>query len=262
MADADGAETADGFPIEELSRRTGMTVRTLRAYQSKRVMPPPEVRARIGYYTERHVARVELVKELQAEGFKLETIARMLDQSGQGDRDVLRFSRTVRSLFGEEPAQIVTIDELAARFQVESGAGALLSRAEKLGLIRRVDEQRFEEVAPRLLETGVLLQEYGVDAHQALKLLERLRKQADGVAKLYLDTFMTNVWKPFVAAGQPDEDWPRVERALQGLRPIAQEALSAVFDLVMSDRVDELLSRELPRAVQARQTKSSKEKDR
>src|SRR3712207_2385823 len=95
------AEEGSGeFVVEELSRRTGITVRSLRSYQSRKLLPPPAVRGRTGYYDERHVARIELIKDLQSEGFKLDSIARMLDQGGRSDADLLRFTRSVKSMFG------------------------------------------------------------------------------------------------------------------------------------------------------------------
>jgi DNA-binding transcriptional MerR regulator len=248
----DGVDGGPDFPIEELAQRTGMTVRTLRNYQSRKLLPPPEVRARTGYYNERHVARVELVKELQLEGFKLETIARMLDKTGTSDGEILRFSRTVKSLFGDEAPQIVTSAELAERFSAAGNdARGLLARAEKLGLIRRMSDDRYEELAPRLLRAGEALADFHVDAKQALKLVEQLRRHADGVARLYLDVFMNNVWKPFSEAEQPDEQWPTVQDSLQRLRPIAEEALLAVFDLVMAERIEGMMGRELARTVQS-----------
>src|SRR3954449_9246570 len=138
----------ESFPIEELARRTGMTVRTLRAYQSRKLLPAPEVRSRMGYYSNRHVARVELVKDLQAEGFKLDTIARMLDNTGDSDAEILQFSRTVKSLFGEAEPQIVSLSELAERFPAHGSEAEMVQRAERLGLLRQVDDERFEEMAP------------------------------------------------------------------------------------------------------------------
>jgi DNA-binding transcriptional MerR regulator len=58
--------------IDELAQRTGMTVRNIRAHQSRGLLPPPEVRGRTGYYGAEHVARIELIRELQADGFNLE----------------------------------------------------------------------------------------------------------------------------------------------------------------------------------------------
>src|SRR3978361_155636 len=49
--------------IDELAQRTGMTVRNIRAHQSRGLLPPPEVRGRTGYYGQAHLARVELIRE-------------------------------------------------------------------------------------------------------------------------------------------------------------------------------------------------------
>ncbi len=67
------ADDAD-LTIDQLAQRTGMTVRNIRAHQSRGLLPPPEVRARTGYYGAEHVPRVELIKELQADGLPLEFI--------------------------------------------------------------------------------------------------------------------------------------------------------------------------------------------
>ncbi len=37
--------------IRELAERTGMTVRNIRAHQTRGLLPPPVVRGRTGYYT-------------------------------------------------------------------------------------------------------------------------------------------------------------------------------------------------------------------
>src|SRR2546428_10531477 len=70
--------TQADLTIDELAHRTGMTVRNIRAHQSRGLLPPPEVRARTGYYGTEHVARIELIRELQGEGFNLESIRRLL----------------------------------------------------------------------------------------------------------------------------------------------------------------------------------------
>ncbi len=62
--------------LEELTRRLGMTVRTVRFYTTKGLLPPPVRRGRSGYYTPQHVARLELVRELQSHGFTLAAIER------------------------------------------------------------------------------------------------------------------------------------------------------------------------------------------
>ena len=250
LAAASPPDPNDSFVVEELSRRTGMTVRSLRSYQSRKLLPPPTVRGRTGYYDERHVARIQLIQNLQGEGIKLHSIARMLDEGGRSDADLLQFTRSVQTMFNEAEGAITTLEELAARFSVtdiEAGA-RLLDRAARLGLVRQIDEDSYEEISPRLLDIGEhAVSALGLGAQEALDVVAKLRKHADGVAKIYLDLFISNVWSPFVEADQPSEQWADVQRALDELRTLATEALTGAFELVMSERVGEVFEREIVR---------------
>src|SRR4051794_27481490 len=68
----EAATAADqALTIDQLAQRTGMTVRNIRAHQSRGLLPPPEVRGRTGYYGEDHITRIELIQDLQADGFNL-----------------------------------------------------------------------------------------------------------------------------------------------------------------------------------------------
>src|SRR3954469_16186724 len=108
-----------------------MTVRNLRAHQSRGLLPPPEVRGRTGYYGPEHVARVELIRELQTEGFNLEAIRRLLEHSQGSSTELLRFTRAAREPFEDEEPEIVTAEELAEQF---GGTDPdLLERAMELG---------------------------------------------------------------------------------------------------------------------------------
>lgn len=239
----------DSFVIEELSRRTGLTVRSIRAYQSRKLLPPPEVRGRTGYYDERHVDRIELIKDLQSEGLKLDSIARMLDNAGRSDADLLRFTRTVAGLFGDAPGAMATVEDLRQRFGVSAQEEkAVLARAEKLGIIRAVGGEQYEVLSTRLLEAGEhAVHTLGLSAEEALRVVEKLRRHSDGVATAYLDLYVERVWAPFVDAGQPGEEWSGVQEALEMVRNLATEALVASFELVMSERIDEVFGREIAR---------------
>ncbi len=254
---ADASE--DDLTIDELARRTGMTVRNIRAHQSRGLLPAPLLRGRTGYYGPTHVARIEQIRELQAEGFNLEGIRRLLESAGDEDDEVLRFTRAVREPF-EEPGRELTVGELAERWGADDPA--LLARAEKLGLLRPLGEGWYEEVSPALGRAGAEIGRLGVSPHKALDVVERLRKQADGAARAFIDLFIEEVWKPFEAEGRPPERWPEVREALERLRPLATEAVQAVFNLVMTERVEEAFGRELERAAKAAPDRSSRDKRR
>ena len=66
--------------LDELTKRVGMSVRNVRFYTTKGLVPPPIRRGRSGYYTAEHVARLELVRELQGHGFTLSAIEKYVEQ--------------------------------------------------------------------------------------------------------------------------------------------------------------------------------------
>jgi hypothetical protein len=69
---------ADEFTIDELAVRTGLTVRTLRFYANAGLLPAPQRRGRIAYYSAQHRMRLDLVRTLQKHGYTLAAISRVL----------------------------------------------------------------------------------------------------------------------------------------------------------------------------------------
>src|ERR671930_2058730 len=160
-AQGNGAGAQASLTIDELARRTGMTVRNIRAHQSRGLVPPPEVRGRTGYYGDEHLTRIELIKELQADGFNLEAIRRLLEGAGGSTTEVLDFSRALRAPFEDERPEILDVDEMAKRWGGRTDP-ALIERAEGLGLMRTLADGRIEIFSPRLQRGGAELAGLGI----------------------------------------------------------------------------------------------------
>ncbi len=239
---------ADELTIDELARRTGMTVRNIRAHQSRALLPPPQVRGRTGYYGPEHERRIELIRELQADGFKLEAISRLLESAGGSTEEVLRFTRAVKAPFEDEQPQIVSAAELAERWQAgEAAAPRLLRKAERLGILRPLPDGNYEELSPTLGRASAELAALGIPAEAALEVAGEIRKHAGAVAKAFVELFVQRVWKPFEDEGRPEHDLPEVREALERLRPLASDALLAMFQLVMTESVEKQVGREAER---------------
>src|SRR4051812_5451512 len=109
------ASVADDLTIDALARETGMTVRNIRAYQSRGLLPPPDVRARTGFYGPEHVARLKLISDMRAGGMTLRPIKRVLDgvPSAEG---MLGFGRALLGAFSAEEPEVPPAEDLAERF--------------------------------------------------------------------------------------------------------------------------------------------------
>jgi len=247
--------------IRELAERTGMTVRNIRAHQTRGLLPPPLVRGRTGYYNEEHVARIALTREMQADGLNLEAIRRVLEGGDGAATEIFDFTRALRAPFEDEAPEIVEAEELAS---VWGTGGALdpdlMRRAEKLGILRALPDGRIEVISPRLESAAVALADLGVGPEGALATAEKLRRHADGVARAFVDLFVKEIWQPFDRAGRPEADWPKVREALDRMRPLASDALLAVFQIAMGEAVEKASERTL--RVAARRKKPAGRKAR
>jgi DNA-binding transcriptional MerR regulator len=243
----EGGDAAVDMTVDELARRAGMTVRNVRAHQSRGLLQPPEVRGRTGYYGSQHLARLELVKELQAEGFNLEAIRRIIENAPQASsQEALDFTRALTGAFGEEQPEIISADELAEPWG-DDASPEMVRRVVKLGLVRDLGDGSFEVRSPRLRKASEELVTLGVPLETAIEILRTLKRHSESVARAYAKLFVDNVWRPFEEAGEGEQDWSDVNEALERLRPLAAQSLLATFQLVMAETVEKTLERELAR---------------
>ena len=235
---------AERYTIDELARITGMTVRNVRAHQSTGLLPPPELRGRTGYYGPEHRDRLELIQELQADGFNLQAIRRILEALPAGmASELLGFERALKAPWGMEQPEIVDLDTLAQRFAGLEPDPSRLERAEALGVLRQLSDGRIELLSPTLARAAEALYRLGIPLSAAHDVQEALTQHAGAVARTFVDLFLEHVWQPFDEAGQPENEWERIRHALEVMRPLAMEALVATFRMAMTAAADEGLAR-------------------
>jgi DNA-binding transcriptional MerR regulator len=242
------AKTEQQLTIDQLAQATGLTVRNVRSYQSRGLIPPPEVQGRTGYYGAEHLTRLALIREMQAQGFNLAAIAHLLQEARGAGEEVLGFTRSLMTPFETETPEIVEHAELLERLGGEVDP-KLIAKAEKLGLVISIGEHSFEVPSPTLLAAGERLVELGVPLEAALETMDKLRRNTQRIADTFVQMFLDFIWKPFDDAGRPESDWPQVRAALDQLRPLASEALTAGFGPTMTKAVEVAFGKELERGV-------------
>jgi len=231
--------------VEQLAYETGMSVRNIRNHQSRGLLPPPEVRARIGYYGHEHVSRLRLIQEMQAEGFKLSAISRLIGEHGADADRFVGLRQAVTAPFATEAPEVLTRGELAERFGVDDDR--LLEKAQKLGLLVDLGEERYEAPSPALLRAAEDVLGMGIELPAALAAIEKLNRNAQSSARAFVDLFVEKVWKPFDDAGRPDESWAEITAAIERLRPLAVEAFTATFRLTLTAEVEKAFGEVLER---------------
>ena len=229
--------------VEQLALQTGMSVRNIRNHQSRGLLPPPEVRARVGYYGPEHVARLRLIQEMQADGLKLSAIQRLIGEHGQSAERFVGLRQAITAPFESESPEVLTLEELGERFGgVDDKA---LGKALKLGVLVPVGDGRYEAPSPRLLGAAEEVMQRGVPLHAALSVIEKVKRNAESTSRAFVKLFLDELWKPFEEDGQPDERWPEITESIERLRPIASEALLAMFKQTLAAEVEEAFGKVL-----------------
>lgn len=244
-ATADSASAEANLTVEQLAYETGMSVRNIRNHQSRGLLPPPEVRARVGYYGPEHVARLRLIQEMQSEGFKLSAISRLIGEHGADADRFVGLRQAVTAPFATEAPEVYSREELAEKFGTDEDR--LIEKAKKLGLLVDLGDERYEAPSPALIRAAEEVLAMGIELPAALAAIEKLSRNAQSSARTFVDLFVENVWKPFDDAGRPEEGWDEIIAAIGRLRPLAFDALNATFRLTLTSEIEKAFGEVLER---------------
>jgi DNA-binding transcriptional MerR regulator len=244
------AESEEELTIDHLARRTGMTARNIRAHQSRGLLAPPTLRGRTGYYGPDHVARIELIQDLQTDGYSLDLIRRILRSAGGSTDEVRRFAQALHQPFGDETPGVIAQAELQRRFRSASRV-VLEDTTQKIGSLRPLGDGRYEEVAPQALRGAEMFVELGVPVEHVVATGAEIRRHTDAIARAALRLFIDHVWRPFEKEGRPEEGLDRILDAIEKLRPLASQAFVSLFQLSMQEAAEKGTAREL-RSLEAR----------
>ncbi len=227
----------DELTIDELAQAMGTTVRNIRAHQSRGLLPPPTIRARTGYYGPEHQQRLRMIQAMQAEGFRLDSIQRLLDQPGGAGEQIFNFGRTLLTSFSDNTPEFATSAEIEERLGTPLDP-RLMRKAEKLGILRALGDERWEVRNPTLMAAGEQLTALGIPLSHALAVAEKIVRHTHAIAEAYVRLFLSDVLGDNRISDRGAEDWSRLSEALDRLRPLAVEAIRASFEQAMSELVE------------------------
>ena len=246
QANGDRKAGADAeLTVEQLAYETGMSVRNIRNHQSRGLLPSPEVRARVGYYGPEHLARLRLIQEMQSEGFKLSAISRLIGEHGTDADRFVGLRQAVTAPFATEAPEVYDRSELIEKFGIDDDR--LLEKAQKLGLLVALGDDRYEAPSPALIRAAEEVTGMGIDLPAALTVIEKLERNAQSSARTFVNLFVDELWKPFDEAGRPEEGWDELIAAIGRLRPLAFDALNATFRLTLTTEIEKAFGEVLER---------------
>ena len=233
--------------VDELAARVGVTVRNVRAYSARGLLPPPRLVGRTGYYGREHVARLLLVREMLAEGYSLAMIERTLASAPPtASSATLALHRALLAPWLPAEPETLTGAELAARAGVAEDH-AVVDRLVEIGLVERVGAGTLRVLDPALLTAGLQVVALGVPPDALIDAQTRVNALVREIARTYVQMFLDSGAQAFVDAGAPPDQLRRVQETVARLQPAAAQALLAAFRTEMAAAVEQAIDAVLSR---------------
>ena len=222
-----GDDDAVELTVDELAARAGVTVRNLRAYAARGLLPPPRLVGRTGYYGREHVARLLLVREMLAEGYSLAMIERTLATAPQAASSAtLALHRALLAPWLPPEPEVTTGAEIAARAAVPEDS-ATVDKLVELGILRRLGDGQLEVLDPPLLTAGLQVVALGVPPEALIAAQATVNEHVRQIA--------------------PEDRLAAIRDTVAGLPPAAAQALLAAFRTEMARAVEAVVGEAVSR---------------
>lgn len=231
----------DLLTIDQLAQRSGITVRTIRFYAGRGLLPAPQLRGRTGLYGPAHLARLELVGELSALGFTLAAIenhlARLPASAGAGE---LALQRALLTPWVPEQLEEIDPAELDRRAG-RSLAPEDLDALEGLGVIRRLDDGRVRLHGPGTLGGGLAVLDSGLPVEVWRRAHLLIEQHTTALADDLMKLFQDEVLQPYRDRGRPADERTRLAEVLSQLKPITVRGVVTAFGRAVNRTIRERL---------------------
>jgi DNA-binding transcriptional MerR regulator len=243
--------TAAEFTIDELAREAGTTVRNVRAYQERGLLPAPKRRGRVGIYGPTHLARLRMIGPMLVRGYSLANVAELIEawEKGHDIGKLLGLEAALTSRWTDEQPQHITRAQLHELFGAALDPAAM-AKAIEIGVVR-IEGDDIVVPSIKLLRAGALLAREGVPLVELLKVVAHLRATIDRVASELLELAVRYVFDRYgTAALPPPEDVPRLAELIWQCRPLVMQAVDTEVAHAMEKASEKFIGEKLSKVME------------
>jgi DNA-binding transcriptional MerR regulator len=228
--------------IDQLADRTGITVRNIRYYSGRGLLPPPQLRGRTGLYGPDHLARLELVSELSALGFTLSAIESHLERLpphvGHAE---LTLQRALLTPWVPEVMEEVDHAELERR-AARALSATDLEALENLGAISSGSDGRLRLHGTGALGSALAVIDSGLPTDVWRRAHELIEKHTAALAEDLMAMFQDEVLQPYRDRGRRADERHRLATALSQLKPVTVLGVVTAFGRAVNRTIRERIS--------------------
>ena len=222
-----------------------MTVRNVRAYTSRGLIDAPRLEGRTGLYTIDHLQRLQLIREFIDRGYTLTAVERAVTRSpGMSAGHTLDLLRLLDEPHHHSEPEVMSRDALAALAGV-SRDDALIVALGEFNLVEWLDDENVRLIQPTVVRAGAAAVALGLDPKTVISLFPLLSDNLREIADAFVSGVAKEIFQPFLDAGMPEDDWPRILHSIESLLPVASQVTLGIFRSRLSEAIDGEIGQQL-----------------
>ena len=240
------------YTVEELALAANTTVRNIRAYQDKGLLPPPTLRGRKGIYNNQHLSRLRVIADLLERGYTLASILDLISglEKGIGLSEILGMESAINSPWGKEAPEIIPMTQMIKMFGREL-TPSNIRLAGELG-IAKIQGAQVRVNSMSTLKVAADLCAMGIPMGDQLEILRMSRDNVEKVAKEFVRLISDNVLRPYEQQSlPPKEEFPKIIDLIWRMRPMAEIVVKAELGRAMEIAASNILADQLESIMKA-----------
>jgi DNA-binding transcriptional MerR regulator len=240
------------YRLDDLAHEAGTTVRSVRTYQESGLLPHPEMRGRVGWYSDAHLARLKLIARLQDRGYTFAAIGELLHawENGRDLADVLGMETALTTSLVPETAEHMTREQLQERFHGQFDDEAV-ARNVALGVFEPEDGG-YCVLSPAVVEAGARSVDFGIPMDEVLDLSDTMYRQLKPIAEACVAMVARRILRDSGPDGLPaGEALVEATGVIDALRAQSLFAVDGWFSRCMDEVISETVGRAFTHAAES-----------
>lgn len=230
------ARESDELTVDELAAAADIPVRRIRFYAGKKLLPPPRLEGRTGLYGPAHLARLELIADLQEAGYTLAAIEEVLAGLPEdADAEAVALTATLVAPSTSGPTLLLTRDELSDRLGLELD-DAQLGAFERAQMVEELDGDKVRMTTSQLDFAQRLV---AIDAplDAMIEAGQVVRRHARSLAEDLQEVFDRRILSLYDDPSPQERE--QLRETARALRPLTIQAIVTSFQTALEQVVRE-----------------------
>ncbi|WP_348673721.1 MerR family transcriptional regulator [uncultured Abyssibacter sp.] len=213
------------YRIRELARLSGTSVRNIRAYQDRGLIPPPVRRGRVSIYSHDHLSRLRVITEMLDRGYTLSSIGELFQamEAGHDIADLMGLQRAVSSPWTDEVPQTYSLGDLMKMFRGNFSPRWLMI-ATDLGLLEQTGA-KFRAPSPRIVHAAAELVAAGIPFEDMVSVVRKLRANVEAASEDMVRLVERHCFDKYGPGLPPADKVPELAELVWRLRPLVEQGV-------------------------------------